>query len=402
MAASFADFESHKLTKVKFTDHELGRGSYATVIELKYDGKKCAGKKIHEVLIREGADTYTIIRFEEECRLLSQLRHPNIVEFLGVYFSKHATVPILVMEFLPINLTYCIEKEDRLPKEMKYAILQDVAQGFHYLHSQDPPIVHRDLSTNNVLLTENMRAKISDLGVARILAMSPLQISRMTQTPGTPAYMPPEVMVQDPKYDTSIDVFSYGILMIHVFCGKWRIPQIGQIRTEDKKLIPITEAERREVFIKDIGDDHPLMPLILRCIDNDPQVRPSTKEITGETAKIVEQFPLNKQAMLMPVLPVATKKKKNKKEKVKHVTDYQYVELEIADDPTKGPQVVVKDTDPSGTKEKSISWAKKQMIKAKAYFTNMLSQVGFKYYYCISANYMNDMSVSYAAKTSRS
>lgn len=257
MGTPFTDLESYRLTKVKFTGHELGRGSYATVIEMKYDGKKCAGKKIHDFLIRDETDTYTILRFEEECRLLSQLHHPNIVEFLGVYFSKHATVPILVMEFLPIDLSYCIEKEDRLPQEMKYSILYDVAQGFFYLHSQDPPIVHRDLSTNNVLLTTNMRAKISDLGVARILNMSPLQISYMTLTPGTIAYMPPEVMVQKPKYDTSIDVFSYGILMIHVFCGNWPIPQVGQIRCEGDTLIPVSEAQRREKFLMAVGCDHP-------------------------------------------------------------------------------------------------------------------------------------------------
>lgn len=378
MATLFADLESHKLTKVKFTDHELGRGSYATVIEMKYDGKKCAGKKIHDVLIRDETDTYTILRFEEECRLLSQLHHPNIVEFLGVYFSKHATVPILVMEFLPINLTYCIEKEGRLPQEMKYSILNDIAQGFFYLHSQDPPIVHRDLSTNNVLLTTNMRAKISDLGVARILNMSPLQISCMTQTPGTPAYMPPEVMVQNPKYDTSIDVFSYGILMIHVFCGDWPLPQVGPIRTEGETLIPVTEAQRREKFLMAIGDDHPLMQLILRCIRNDPQARPLTKEIMEEMGKVVEQYPLNKQAVLMPVLPIATKKKKLKKEKAKHITDYDYVELAISttNDREESPQMVVaKPTKAISAKKESISWARKQIEKAKTFFSHIIYQV---------------------------
>ena len=268
MAATFTGFDSHKLTKVKITDHELGHGSYATVTELMYKGKKCAGKKIHELLLKQGNEAYTIRHFEEECRILSQVHHPNIVEFLGVYFHKGAQVPILVMEFLPSNLTSCIEKQGVLPKEVNYSILKDVALGFCYLHSQIPPIVHRDLSSNNILLTCDMRAKISDLGVARILDMTPLQVSHMTQTPGTPAYMPPEVMVEKPKYDTSIDEFSYGILMIHVFSGRWPVPQVGQVRTEADKLIPVSEAERREVFLKAIGDDHPLMDLILRCINN--------------------------------------------------------------------------------------------------------------------------------------
>ena len=97
-----------------------------------------------------------------------------------------------------------------------------------------------------------MTAKISDLGVARILNLNPLQVSRMTQTPGTPAYMPPEVMVANPKYDTSVDEFSYGIMMIHMFSGRWPEPQVGQIRTDRGRMIPVSEAERRAVFLREM------------------------------------------------------------------------------------------------------------------------------------------------------
>ena len=109
-----------------------------------------------------------------------------------------------------------------------------------------------------------MTAKISDLGVARILNLTPIQVSRMTQAPGTPAYMPPEVMIANPTYDTSVDVFSYGIMMIHMFSGMWPEPQVGPSRIEADKLIPVTEAERRKVFLQAIGNAHPLMNLILK------------------------------------------------------------------------------------------------------------------------------------------
>ena len=79
-----------------------------------------------------------------------------------------------------------------------------------------------------------MKAKISDLGVARILNLTPLQVSRMTQTPGTPAYMPPEVMVANPRYNTS---------------GRWPEPQVGTTQIEDGKLIPDSEAEQHEEFL---------------------------------------------------------------------------------------------------------------------------------------------------------
>ena len=89
-----------------------------------------------------------------------------------------------------------------------------------------------------------MTAKISDLGVAKILNLTPLQMNHLTQTPGTPAYMPPEVMAANPRYDTSVDEFSYGILMIHIFSHKWPEPQIGQVHTEPGGgMTPVSKAE---------------------------------------------------------------------------------------------------------------------------------------------------------------
>ena len=289
---SMTQLDSFKLNGVLVTNHKLGHGSYATVLELEYMGLKCAGKKIHEVLVMEGSSSYTIRKFEEECHLLSQVRHPNIVQFLGVYVQNSKEVPILVMEFLPTNLTSCIEKHGVLPQEISYSILYDVALGLCYLHGQTPPIIHRDLSSNNVLLTANMTAKISDLGVARILNLTPLQVSHMTQTPGTPAYMPPEVMVANPKYDTSIDEFSYGILMIHVLCGSWPDPEVGPTQSKHGKLIPVTEVERRNKYIQLIGRSHPLMSLILKCIDNDPEQRSHANTIVDKLKEMVVQFPV--------------------------------------------------------------------------------------------------------------
>ena len=289
--AMFDGFEPLTLKGVEVTDVRIGEGSYATVHELNYLGLKCAGKKIHRELLKQGDTCYSIRRFQEECQLLSQIRHPNIVQFMGVYFHDRNQTPILVMEFLPTNLTYCIETYGTFPREISYSILHDVGLGMHYLHNQVPPIIHRDLSSNNVLLASNMSAKIADLGMARIMNLTPLRASRMTQTPGTPHFMPPEVMVPNPVYNTSIDIFSYGIMMIHMFSCRWPEPQIGQTQIHAGRLIPVTEAERREVFLRAIGNEHPLMDLLLKCIHNDPQKRAHAGEIVERLAEMVLQFP---------------------------------------------------------------------------------------------------------------
>ena len=307
---AFSGLDPFKLTGIELTKNEVGTGSYASVYELNYLGLKCAGKKLHEPLLKQGGGTtYALRRFEEECRLLSQMRHPNIVQFLGVYFEQGMQVPILVMEFLPTTLSSCIEKNGTLRSELSYSILYDVALGLNYLHSHVPPIIHRDLSSNNVLLTPHMKAKVSDLGVAKIVNLTPLQVSRMvhnTQAPGTPAYMPPEALVASPKYDRSIDIFSFGVMIIHVFSGKWPEPQVGQIRVEHEsdKMIPVSEAERREVFLTAIGNKHPMMSLICRCISNNPKRRPNSSEIVPQLKDMVVKTPpsfLNRLEMLQQI-----------------------------------------------------------------------------------------------------
>ena len=285
------EFRQYELRSITVTENELGRGSYAVVLEIIYRGLKCAGKKLHRVLYETGMG-HAAQRYLEECRLLSQTRHPNIVQFLGVCFEEGSQFPILVMEFLPTNLTSCLDRYGTLPDEISYSILHDVSLGLAYLHGQAPPIIHRDLSGNNVLLSTNMTAKISDLGVAKMLNLTPLQ--QMTETPGTQAYMPPEVMVANPHYNVSLDEFSFGALMIHVFTAEWPAPKLGPTRVDPSNphaVIAVTEVERREDLFRKIGPDHPLVDLIRRCLSNNPSFRPHTPEIVQRMSDLVSRFP---------------------------------------------------------------------------------------------------------------
>ena len=281
VTAAFKGLEPYKLTGVMVTEQVTGQDPTTDMV-VDCKGLKCVGKMIIELLLMQED---LIQQFEENCHLLCQIRHPNIVQFLGVYFQEGVLAPILVMEFLPTNLTSCIDQHGLLPNEISYSILYDVALALCYLHSHTPPIIHGNLSSNNVLLDSNMTAKLSDLGT---LSLTPLQITHMTQTPKTMVYIPPEVMTAEPKYDTSVDEFSYGILMIHIFSGKW--PDVQSESTTDD-MTPFTEADRREMFLKAVGNDHPLVELILRCININSQERPHANEIMQQLSKMVSKFP---------------------------------------------------------------------------------------------------------------
>lgn len=279
--------QEYLLSDVEFTGQELGVGSYSSVLELHYRGMRCAGKKIHNTLYEQGvsAGPQILERFATECELLSQMRHPHIVQFLGLHFEEGAEVPILVMEYMPAALTDSIERYGRLPTEICYSVLRDVALGLHYLHARSPAIIHRDLTANNVLLSAGMTAKISDLGMAKIINLSPSQRShRMTVCPGTLSYMPPESLTANPVYDTRLDSFSFGVLMIHIFCGEW--PVASEYLQPDPKnpgqLYPLTEVERRHKYLRVLGNSHPLLDLIRNCLSNMPSRRPSSTTILQE------------------------------------------------------------------------------------------------------------------------
>ena len=180
-----------------------------------------------------------------------------------------------------------------------------MALGLHYLHEHSPPIIHRDLSANNVLLTPNMSRKISDLGVVKILNLTPAQMTQLmsTQAPGTPCYMPPEALMARPTYTSKIDSYSYGVMVIHVLCGKWPFPD-DAFRPDPRNpdvMLPVLELDRRAEYLRDIGQDHPLMGLISQCLSNAPTRRPEASEILRQitaTASRVPERHQNKIEML--------------------------------------------------------------------------------------------------------
>lgn len=285
--------ERYRLPGVQETGRELGRGSFTTVVELDYKGLLCAGKKVHRGLLTQGAGS-VLRRFEDECKLLSKLQHPRIAQFLGVYFEPETNVPVLVMEFIPHTLAECLDTYGILPEEISYSVLRDVAMALHYLHDRPQPIAHCSLSANNVLLTGDAIAKITDIGITSLVHSNSTQTSELPHSPGMYFYTPPEMLAPGSDCDSKVDVFSYGVMMVHVFSGCWPLPK-EPAKSEpcdpSHPHIPVSEADRREEYLNDMGRDHPLMELILGCLRNDPASRPESVEILHRVGKIAARFP---------------------------------------------------------------------------------------------------------------
>ena len=260
-----------KLSVVTKTSKEksIGIGSYASVYEVTVHGTLCASKEMHPLLMSETNER----AFLSECVHSSRMLHPNIVQFLGIYYpNPEARLPWLVMELMHISLRSLIEKyeKDDFSIHFKLSILMDTCNGLQFLHSQN--IIHRDLSSNNILLTKHLVAKISDLGMAKVI---PPGLQRHTQAPGTVVFMPPEALSINPQYGKPIDVFSVGCVCVHMISMEWPTP-LDKIGTNN---VVLSEVQRREQYFTKMIRYPPLQQLVEQCLQDKPEQRPVIEEV---------------------------------------------------------------------------------------------------------------------------
>ena len=239
---------------------ELGRGAYGRVYAVNYHGTICAAKEIHSILV-EGVGQLqmqrTIKSFMRECHQCSNLRHPNVIQFLGVCYpsaeaggvQEKMRLPVMVMEMMVDSLTSLVDKYENIPLDIKFSIVHDVSLGLCYLHNHDPPIVHRDLSPNNILLTRHHVAKISDLGVAKVIKTDSKKTA-LTKAPGTIDFMSPEAQYESPAYGPPMDVFSFAGIVLHTFNQEWPHPSNPvQFDPKTRRMVALSEVERRQQYL---------------------------------------------------------------------------------------------------------------------------------------------------------
>ena len=168
-----------------------------------------------------------------------------------------------------------MEENDCIGDVDRTQIMLDVAQGLDYLHGLDPPLIHRDLTSNNVLLTDDLHAKIADLGTSKFLDHQAYQM--LTNVPGNQSHMPPEALTEDQqRYQQStdkakkLDIFSFGNVLINVM--------VGEFPTVDLRVKNIAEVQRRQHLLVKIADSKE-KDLIVRCLSNNPDHCPTASEL---------------------------------------------------------------------------------------------------------------------------
>ena len=277
-----------------FKNETLGTGSYGAVCKAKCDQLICAAKLLYPVLFQMQAPDpgkehrRPFRRFEEECRFLSHVNHPNIVQYLGTYRDPETNAPVLLMELMDESLTHFLESSPGdIPYHIQVNLSQDIAQALAFLHTNG--IIHRDLSSNNVLLIAGVRAKVTDFGMSKFTDLNATRLATMTQCPGTPAFMSPEALDEPPVYTEKLDNFSFGVLLVQVVTRQFPAPgdrfetvEIPSPRNPTRTVrsrVLIPEVDRRETHISMIDPTHPLLPIALECLKDEAVERPSSQQL---------------------------------------------------------------------------------------------------------------------------
>ena len=173
--------------EILMTDTCLGVGGWGTVLLGKFRGCKVAVKQIHELIL----SPHNRRLFEREMNIASRCRHPCLLQFIGA--TNDEGTPLFVTELMESSLRTLLEKQP-LPTSDISILSVDIAQALNYLHLSKPPIIHRDISSANVLLWrqgEQWRGKVSDYGTANFMQ----QI--MTVAPGAMIYSAPEALTSN-------------------------------------------------------------------------------------------------------------------------------------------------------------------------------------------------------------
>ena len=243
-----------KKEELEMTDKVLGTGGWGVVKVAKFRGLQVAAKCIHSVIIT----AYNRALFFREMDIAARVRHPHLVQFIG---ATTEGAPILLTELMDSTLREMLENDEtQFSKKQVVSICQDIGLALNYLHLMKPdPIIHRDVSSANILLECSsgsvIKAKLSDYGSANFIKHV------KTAAPGSPAYAAPESLtpkLQSPK----MDVFSYGVLMAEAF------------------LCQFPDPAKREEMIQSLEKKHPsIARLAKQCLLQEPKERPTMSYI---------------------------------------------------------------------------------------------------------------------------
>ncbi|OQR88916.1 protein kinase, partial [Achlya hypogyna] len=274
----------------------LVKGGYGVVFHATFGKTDVAMKQL---LPSKAKDPSSIQDFMNEIRLCARLEHPKIVKFVGISWSTLQDLAVLSEFMSNGDVTNLIRKERKRPEAnrllhwypqgdfpaTKTSISADVADALVYLHSFQPTVIHRDLKSKNVLLSESWEAKLSDFGISRVTSLE----ESMTSNIGTVAWIAPEVLTGG-RYTEKADIYSFGVLMAELdtlavpyaeLLGKSKENGFSNARL----AMMVSEGELQPSFTETMPEE--LLALARECLSFHDNDRPSAVQLSYRLHKLL-------------------------------------------------------------------------------------------------------------------
>ncbi|KAK9029857.1 hypothetical protein V6N11_031302 [Hibiscus sabdariffa] len=300
----FTSKEMEKATDYYNENRILGEGGQGTVYKgMLTDGSIVAVKK-SKLAKGKKFDEKKVEEFINEVIILSQINHRNVVKLLGCCLEDE--VPLLAYEFVPNGTLYDLihHPNDEFPLtwEMRLRIAIEIANALFYLHSAAyVPIYHRDIKSGNILLDDKYRAKVSDFGTSRSIALEQTHLT--TRVQGTFGYMDPEYF-RSSHFTEKSDVYSFGVVIVELLTGQKPISKQTEVaRSLVSCFLLLMENSLSDILDPIVLGDGPekeitsVAKLAKRCLHLDGRKRPTMKQVAMELelikasdgGKVIEQ-----------------------------------------------------------------------------------------------------------------
>ncbi|RIA80459.1 kinase-like domain-containing protein [Glomus cerebriforme] len=264
-------FSDDDASEIKYEELEIGKklgsGGFKDCYAGKYKGEPVAIGELRVVNFSE-AD---IKETKHEINVLKQLRHENIIQFIGVSTnSKHLCIITELCEHG--DMFDYMRKVPRPSFTQEVMFMHDIALGITYLHTRRPSIIHRDLKSMNILISSNLRAKINDFGLARI---RPKANASMHTQCGTPNWQAPEFWTPNPSYTEKVDVYAAGLIFWEILT--WGEAGYPYQNYSEHQLYEAVRDKNVRPPIDNLRKNYPttLLELVQDMWQKNPKERPS-------------------------------------------------------------------------------------------------------------------------------
>ncbi|KAJ0236937.1 Leucine-rich repeat receptor protein kinase HPCA1 [Hirschfeldia incana] len=298
MGAKSFTFEEMKKCTDNFSEaNDVGGGGYGKVYRgILPSGQLIAIKRAQQGSLQGG------LEFKTEIELLSRVHHKNVVRLLGFCFDR--SEQMLVYEYIPngsLRDSLSGKSGIRLDWLRRLRIALGSGKGLAYLHElADPPIIHRDIKSNNILLDENLTAKVADFGLSKLVG-DPEKTHVTTQVKGTMGYLDPEYYMTNQLTEKS-DVYGFGVVLLELLTGKspiekgkYVVREVKMKMNKSRSLYDLQELLDTTIIASssNLKGFEKYVDLALRCVEEEGVNRPSMGDVVKEIENIMQLAGLN-------------------------------------------------------------------------------------------------------------